>query len=148
MEDDISEKIFQIQSSYDAQNLGEETFEEGVIVYTGIYDGFQIETVLNEKEPEKYFKFIRSKSIKEFGKVCRIKFNAPEYFYNESDVILTLDERKRLVSILNSKTSRGNTYWESLIYFENLTYAFLNQKPIDENLIMPDYNLLVTVEDK
>lgn len=139
--DDMCERIFQIRLSYDAYDLGEETFEEGAVVYSD--DNFEIETVLNLKLDFKYFKFIRYEDITKFGKVCRIRIDKPEYVYYKDDTILSKDEKEKLLSILNRKLQNVNSYWERLIELTWLTYRCYSNDQYPTSIPdIPDYNKL------
>lgn len=139
--DNISERLFQIRQSYDAPELGEESFEDGCIVYTD--DHFEIETVLNLKINTKYFKFIRYPSFDKFGSVCRIRIDRPEYILYKTDIILNHLEKEKLIQILKSDTEKNKTYWEKLIYMIWRTYkCFSNDSYSSIIPKMPDYQKL------
>ena len=142
-------KCFAIEKSYYALDIGEENGTESQVYWHPNIDGTRIETVVNNKIPYHYFRYIRSISDDEYGKICRIRIDKPEYIIHKGDTILTKQERDKLIQILNStrtfNTESNKPMWDCIIledWMNHLCYGGDQNKPIIPP--MPDYNLLPT----
>ncbi len=141
-------KCFAIEKSYYALDIGEENGTESQVYWHPDTDGTRIETVVNNKIPYHYFRYIRSISDDEYGKICRIRIDKPEYVYHKGDTILTKEELKELINIFNDTRKFNNeehNYWEWLnidLWNCYKCYGGDQNKPIIPP--MPDYNLLPT----
>ena len=147
-------KCNMIKESYYAKDIGEIDGTEGVVYWHPDIDGTRIETVVNNKIPYHYFRYIRSISDDEYGVICRIRLDKPEYVYHKGDTILTKQERDKLIQILKSSHILYNqmygTCWEYLIENTKMNYSWYKEKEnIDLDPLlhhMPDYNLLPTLD--
>ena len=148
-EDEYEQKCFKISESYNGFDIGEEDQSEGEVTYwRPDIDGLRIEACVNTTVDYKYFRYIRSISDDEYGKICRIRIDKPEYVYHKGDTILTKEELKELINIFNDTRKFNNeehNYWEWLnidLWNCYKWYGGEQNKPIIPP--MPDYNLLPT----
>ena len=148
-EDEYEWKCFAIEKSYYALDIGEENGTESQVYWHPDIDGTRIETVVNNKIPYHYFRYIRSISDDEYGKICRIRLDKPEYIIHKGDTILTKIERDKLIQILNStrtfNTESNKPMWDCIIledWMNHLCYGGDQNKPIIPP--MPDYSKLET----
>ena len=147
-------KCFAIEKSYYALDIGEENGTESQVYWHPDIDGTRIETVVNNKIPYHYFRYIRSISDDEYGVICRIRLDKPEYVYHKGDTILTKQERDKLIQILKSKhimiDQSYGTCWSRLIESTKMNYSWYKEKEnIDLDPLlhhMPNYNLLPTLD--
>jgi len=155
MTDDEHENLmYNIYVSYTAEDIGEITGEEGSIYWHPSIDGTRIESCVNLDIEYPYFRYIRSISDDEYGKICRIRMDVSEYVYHKGDTILTKSEKTKLIQILNSSHILYNqtygTCWEYLIENTKMNYSWYKEKEnIDLDPLlhhMPDYNLLPTLD--
>ena len=150
MTDDEHENLmYNIYVSYTAEDIGEITGEEGSIYWHPNIDGTRIESCVNLDIQYPYFRYIRSISDDEYGKICRIRLDKPEYIIHKGDIILTKQERDKLIQILNStrtfNTESNKPMWDCIIledWMNHLWYGGDQNKPIIPP--MPDYSKLET----
>lgn len=142
--------LYLIDESYNAFDIGEEDQSEDQITFwRPNVDGLRIEACVNTTVSYKYFKYIRAKSDTEFGKICRIRIDKPEYVYHKGDTVLTKYELRELIGIFNTQRIFNNekhTYWEWLnidIWKCYLWYGGSKEKPTVFPP-MPDYSKLPT----
>ena len=147
-DDEYDMKMYEIHESYTAEDIGEIDGEEGIGYWNPDIDGTRIESCVNLDIQYPYFRYIRSISDDEYGKICRIRIDKPEYVYHKGDTILTKQELKEMISIFKSARKFNNeihNYWEWLNIDLWNCYKYYNgnhNKPIIPP--MPDYSKLET----
>lgn len=143
-------KCDMIKESYYAKDIGEIDGTEGTVFWHPDIDGTRIETVVNNKIPYHYFRYIRSKADDEYGKICRIRIDVPEYVYHKGDIILTKQERSKLIQILNSKRiwygNKITPMWNCIIDSDWDCYRWYGGSKNRPTSFppMPDYSNLIT----
>ena len=154
IDDEYDMKMYEIHESYTAEDIGEIDGEEGIGYWNPDIDGTRIESCVNLDIQYPYFRYIRSISDDEYGKICRIRIDKPEYVYHKGDTILTKQERDKLIQILKSKhimiDQSYGTCWSRLIESTKMNYSWYKEKEnIDLDPLlhhMPNYNLLPTLD--
>ena len=148
-DDEYDMKMYKIHESYTAEDIGEIDGEENTVFWHPSIDGTRIESCVNLDIQYPYFRYIRSKADDEYGKICRIRLDKPEYIIHKGDIILTKQERDKLIQILNStrtfNTESNKPMWDCIIledWMNHLWYGGEQNKPIIPP--MPDYSKLET----
>ena len=148
-DDEYDMKMYKIHESYTAEDIGEIDGEENTVFWHPSIDGTRIESCVNLDIQYPYFRYIRSKADDEYGKICRIRLDKPEYIIHKGDIILTKQERDKLIQILNSKRfwsplPNSQSVWRCLLDSNRCGYQWYNKSTIDLDYKMPDYSLLPT----
>lgn len=148
--EEYENKCYDIQRSYYAKDIGEENGTEGTIYCHPEIDGYRIEVVVNNNFKFHYFRYIRSIADDEFGIICRIRLDKPEYVYHKGDTILNKKDKERLINILHSKRIMPDgTYminWNSMIIEDWSCYLWYGGSKEKPTVFppMPDYSKLPT----